>query len=380
MDTLDNAFALSIGVGGDLPVTITDATAIAKLLQDPARCAYPADHVRLLTGPQATRDGILNGLGWLAAATHDVEDPAVIVYFSGHGSKDHALQAFRGAGDTSITSAELTAHLAAVKAKRLLVLLDCCYAAGVWNTAHEAWQKKSSVDTDVVKALGTGSGHTAIASSRRDETSFVGAPYSAFTTALIEALSGEGVSTRDGFVRVSDVVQWVSRRVPELTNDKQHPDVDWTSSDNFRLARYGAGALETRGVPDWVEARARQPLSELMTYPPGPLVPATWMPDAVVDVYAELYSTFETASRIVNRANKWLLKEHSDATILSAGRLLNIGKVEAGEYWYHAFTEARKHGPRMMAALLLSTKEDLFPEAARKERDDLLRRMRDELR
>ena len=34
-------YAVVIGVGADLPVTVTDATAIADLLQDPARLRLP---------------------------------------------------------------------------------------------------------------------------------------------------------------------------------------------------------------------------------------------------------------------------------------------------------------------------------------------------
>ena len=41
--------AVLIGVGADLAVTVQDATALAALLRDPARCAFPADQVHLLT-------------------------------------------------------------------------------------------------------------------------------------------------------------------------------------------------------------------------------------------------------------------------------------------------------------------------------------------
>jgi hypothetical protein len=198
-----------------------------------------------------------------------------------------------------------------------------------------------------------------------------------FTTALLESLSGEGVAERDGFVRVSDVIQWVSRRVPELTNDQQHPVIDWAAGDNFRLARYGAGALETRGVPDWLGVRA--PLSELMAYPPGPLVPAMWLPGAIIDAFAELYPTVQESTRLLNGVNSRLIKEDPGATTLRAGALPDI-RLGSLDYWFYAFTEARKHGPRMMAALLLSVDEKLLPEPVRKDRNELLRRMRVELR
>ena len=42
-ESFQRGYALVVGVGADLPVTITDATAMATLLRDPARCAYPVD-------------------------------------------------------------------------------------------------------------------------------------------------------------------------------------------------------------------------------------------------------------------------------------------------------------------------------------------------
>jgi len=45
--TFRNAHAVVIGVGGDLPVTVTDAEGIARILRDPDRCAVPQENVRL---------------------------------------------------------------------------------------------------------------------------------------------------------------------------------------------------------------------------------------------------------------------------------------------------------------------------------------------
>ena len=55
-----DGYALVIGVGADLPGTVQDATGFADVLRDPARCAYAADRVRLLTGSgRQSNDGRL---------------------------------------------------------------------------------------------------------------------------------------------------------------------------------------------------------------------------------------------------------------------------------------------------------------------------------
>ena len=53
---------LIIGVGADLPMTITDAKGIASILSDPARCSFAPADVRVLTEAHTTWDAILAAL------------------------------------------------------------------------------------------------------------------------------------------------------------------------------------------------------------------------------------------------------------------------------------------------------------------------------
>src|SRR5512136_2428598 len=76
-------YAVVVGAGADLPVTVGDATAVAALLRDTDRCAYPPGQVCLLTGTEARRDAVLSALDWLAEAAGP--EATAIVYFSGHG-------------------------------------------------------------------------------------------------------------------------------------------------------------------------------------------------------------------------------------------------------------------------------------------------------
>ena len=57
--TFTNGYALLIGVGADLPVTVLDATAIRDILIDSDRAAHPQEQVTLLTETSATRQNIL---------------------------------------------------------------------------------------------------------------------------------------------------------------------------------------------------------------------------------------------------------------------------------------------------------------------------------
>ncbi len=263
-------YALVIGVGADLPNTIDDAQGLADILKDQGRCAYPPDQVQLLTGPAATCDAILAALDALAQRAD--EDAAVVVYFSGHGyrvstSLDDVYFLMPHGYDlnrlktTAIRGAEFAARLRAIPAKKLLVLLDCCHAGGVGEvkSPHIEALAKSPLPSEAVDLLHEGGGRVLIALSREDELSFAGKPYSAFTLALIEALSGVGVAKKDGAVRVSDLALHTRQVVPGRTKDRQHPILHFEHADNFVLAYYAGGDTQPKGLPFPVESIEIEP-------------------------------------------------------------------------------------------------------------------------
>jgi hypothetical protein len=249
-ETFNRGYAVVIGVGADLPVTVDDATAIAGLLRDPSRCAYPAEQVQLLTGDDAQRDAALSALDWLAEAAGP--EATAVVYFSGHGleTPDYYLMPYgydlADLPGTAIPGPAFTRRLQAIQAGKLVVLLDCCHAGG--QAEAKGWPGvKSPLPPTVVAELGRSSGRVMIASSRKDEVSWTGQPYSVFTAALLEALAGYGAFEPDGYARVLDLALWVGRQVPERTGDKQHPILKVSHlEDNFALAWYAAGEKQPR--------------------------------------------------------------------------------------------------------------------------------------
>lgn len=244
-------YAVVIGAGADLPVTVDDATAVAHLLTDPTRCAYPPSQVRLLTDTQAQRQPILDALDWLATVA--APTATAIVYFSGHGREmptfaliPHALTPAEQQA-MAIEEAIFNQKLKAINAGKLLVLLDCCHAGG---QAEAKGAIKSPLPPSLVNELNKSGGRVVIASSRKDEVSWTGNPYSVFTTALLEGLAGCGAFEQDGYARVLDVAVWVGRMVPQRTGDNQHPIIKIRNlQDNFVLAWYANGAKSPAPLP-----------------------------------------------------------------------------------------------------------------------------------
>lgn len=249
--------ALVIGAGGDLPATIADATGLASLLADPARCAYAPEQVRLLTDAQATRPAVLAALEALTGAATTA---TVVIYFSGHG---YRLSAAAGPAyyllpygydlnrlaQTAISGMELADRLRAIPAARLLVLLDCCHAGGVGEAKSGAPLTRAALPLEAQQWLAEGRGRVLIASSREDELSYAGRPYSAFTLALLEALCGVGAAKADGYVRVADLALHAREAVPGRTQGRQHPILHFEQADNFVLAYYAGGESQPKGVP-----------------------------------------------------------------------------------------------------------------------------------
>jgi hypothetical protein len=79
--------------------------------------------------------------------------------------------------------------------------------------------------------------------------SIAGKPYSAFTLALMEALSDIGASRLDGYARVADLALHAREIVPQRTNGRQHPILNFEQADNFVIAYYAGGDTIPKGAP-----------------------------------------------------------------------------------------------------------------------------------
>lgn len=247
-------YALIIGVGADLPVTVQDATALRDVLVNSHRAAYPEDQVTLLTETLADRKQVLDSFDYLIKRTSQNPDSTVIIYYSGHGGKIQGTDeyfivpfAYNSSRhtETAISGIEFTERIEAIKARKLVVILDCCHAGGVPALKEPSKTFiKSPVPPDLLDMLGSGTGRVVIASSREDEMSYTGSPYSAFTACLLEAMQGKGTKTLDGYAKILDILVYLFDQVPKRTRDRQHPFVKkiLDLGDNFPLCYYAGGS------------------------------------------------------------------------------------------------------------------------------------------
>jgi hypothetical protein len=248
--------ALIIGVGNyqhsprhSVPVTATDAQAIATIVQDARLCGYPTNQVVLLNDGNATRTGMLSALDKLAGTN---SKDTVLLFYSGHGdydtngnytltTHDTRWQSGRVVPGTAISQTELLDKLRAIPAERVLLLFNACHAGELSPTlGDEPPPTGSALPQQTANALlSTGSGRIIITACRENQVAFIGSgKHTLFVKALVEGLRGSGeVYNRSGYISAFDlythlyyaldeaVQREVSQRLRDQYGTKQEPEL-----------------------------------------------------------------------------------------------------------------------------------------------------------
>ncbi|MDT8414068.1 MAG: caspase family protein [Flavobacteriaceae bacterium] len=253
MGNLHNAHALLIGVGKDLPVTVLDAMAIYNLLADESLAGYNPENIILLTEKNATRQGILDGFDQLISKID--EDSSVLLFYSGHGGLYKPWNQFYLVPNNFdpveyenswVTAEELKEKISQIKSRRLVFFLDCCHAAGLTQsieanktTASEKPITELKHAEGLAQKIDDGRGMSIVSSCREDQLSYImeGDFNSLYTKCLQEVLRGEHKKYfEEPFIRISEVVQYVFKKVPER-QPLQNPFANLQIYDDFILSR-----------------------------------------------------------------------------------------------------------------------------------------------
>lgn len=126
--------------------------------------------------------------------------------------------------------------------------------------------------------------------------------------------------------------------------------------------------------PTAIQQSVAAPAHPLLMYPRGPMVQAHLVKTDLIQDYAKLISPFETKQVIADAIAFRLEAEpgNDSITYVQMHHLPPPYNVPQIVFWSDAFVEARKHGPRMLAALLMVVPDDMFGEKAKANRRELL--------
>ncbi len=248
-----------------LNTTTNDVKALSALLQDKQKAAYPPNQVTTLLEQEATTQNILDALDDLAQKTKEKEDSTVVIQYSGHGGVledttffvpyDFDIQSYTDKNlnkDKIVASHQFVEKLNKIKAKRLLVILDCCHSGGMTNTRDLEIENNNFLDkiqkelspqglievveesnnTRNLNKVQPSTGRVILTSCKAEEKALdvsVNNKNGLFTEALLEVLGGQDNFEKDGYVDIWDIQRYLTKVVPrralELEAHLQHPVV-----------------------------------------------------------------------------------------------------------------------------------------------------------
>lgn len=286
-DLFTHGYALLIGVGNtadagySLPETVTDAQALKDVLTDANFCAYPntRDRVRLLKDEGATHSAILEDLDWLKGCADADPEATIVIYYSGHGGFHEASNAYylvqhdfneQAILQTALLADTLNEKLRNIKAKRLWVIVDSCYAEGMASAKNDRQADflRTEFSKGVNDALKQGEGRAVFTSSRGHQSSYVRPDgLSLYTYHLIEALKGGANQPGDRLVTIFNVMTHLGKTVPEsarnLCHREQTPFCNAAAEDfPVALLRGGKGLPSQTQSPELPRVMTNQ---EVMT-------------------------------------------------------------------------------------------------------------------
>jgi len=242
-------YVLAIGVSAyadeklKLNFAAKDAEAIAKAVEAGGKAIYRKVEIKVLTDKDATRKNILQGLTWMRKQM--TQNDVGVISFAGHGEKDADGTFYLLPVDVDMTDLlssavpgdQIKKTLAGMPGK-FVVLLDACHSGGIDGEKRRA---AGSLTDDLVRDLATDEyGVVVLCSSTGREFSLESAKigHGYFTQAIIEGLNGKGPKTADGAVYLHHLDSYVTDRVKELSEGRQHPVTSKPSSvRSFPLAK-----------------------------------------------------------------------------------------------------------------------------------------------
>jgi helicase len=187
---------------------------------------------KLLTDQQATRDAIQHEFEDLASCD---SDDVVVIGFSGHGTETHELVTYDTRRDdlagTTIPLSVVAEWFARIPARRLVLLLDCCFSGGMGaKVLHIDHVPRDMESVEARLATLSGDGRLILTASGPTEPAYESGRFGHgfFTYFLLEALQGAKEVEDGGRIPAYRLLEYVTRRVVDAAAQigrPQHPTI-----------------------------------------------------------------------------------------------------------------------------------------------------------
>lgn len=246
-----------------------DAVALEALFAD----TFGGSETSLLVDDQATRAEIERAFQSLAASE---PGDTVVVSFSGHGSETHELITHdadpNDLPSTAIPLDLLTEWFTRIPAKRLILLLDCCFSGGAGAKVLQVDLKQRSMQSAEARLRAmAGEGRLIVTASAADEPAWENqrTGHGFFTHFLIEAMRGAEEVVAAGRLPVLRLIEYVTRRVVDAAQQfghSQSPTIRGSVDGEMVWPVFEPGPRFFAAFPDCSNAVASEDVSSLAAF------------------------------------------------------------------------------------------------------------------
>lgn len=248
-----------------LRYAVSDAETLGKALTSGSKGLYSSIETVLVADRDATKQGIDDAFQKIAAKARPQD--TFVFFMAGHGITDGGKYFFlpydfvyrdeTSIETTAIGQDQLQQWLAMIPTQRSLVLLDTCESGAMTGQDVVSRGIEQAI---AYEKITRSMGRTTIAASSSAAPALEGYKgHGVFTYALLNALVS-GDTNSDGAVDVLEMIGWVDREVPILSekafNFRQIPQTSFNGSNFLVSARLDSSAL---GVATSAADHARPP-------------------------------------------------------------------------------------------------------------------------
>lgn len=208
-------------------------------------------------------------------ATVDPDD-VVVIAFSGHGTETHELVAYDtepfNLANTTLPLTMLGEWCARIPARRLLIILDCCFSGGMGAKAIQAEARPrdiQSVDAKLNEISGTGRIILTASGPTEKAWEVIRLGHSLLTWHLLEALNGPPEIRQGERLGLLGLLDYVTRRVVDgarLYGHEQHPAVRGTFEGEFTWPVLSPGPIFRAAFPEHANPVASADVQSLVDF------------------------------------------------------------------------------------------------------------------
>lgn len=238
-----NIWAVAIGINAypkvpPLKFAADDARAFRDHLVD--RTGIPPENVTLLLDEEATLGKLRSVLGTHLKNKAGKED-MVILFFAGHGATERDVMSPDGDGlekyllpfdadpkdlyASALPMREIAHIFQRIRSERLIFLVDACYSGASGGRTIAAPGFRANLTDAFLDRVAGGRGTIILSASAANEVSVEKEEFGhgVFTHFLLQGLEGVADVDKDGLITVDEIYAYVSKHVPQATDQEQHP-------------------------------------------------------------------------------------------------------------------------------------------------------------